>query len=205
MRIIYGTKNQAKLDAMKKTLEPLHLEIVGLNELDVEFEAVEENGKDPLENAKIKALSFYRALKEPVFSCDSGLYFKGVADELQPKTHVRRVNGKELSDEEMTEYYAQLAKEHGGSLEARYQNGICFVWDEEHIFTSQDESLFLEPFLLVDKAHGKRVKGFPLDCLSKDLKSGQYYYDLDEKQLDQTADKGFQTFFRSCLNEIGVK
>lgn len=47
----------------------------------------------------------------PVFSCDSGLYFDNVPDEIQPGVHVRTINGKYLSDEEMLAYYTGLGKE----------------------------------------------------------------------------------------------
>ena len=74
---------------------------------------VNENGNTPLENAEIKARAYFETFHMPVFSCDSGLYFDELKDEEQPGIHVRRVNGKELSDEEMTEYYASLAKKYG--------------------------------------------------------------------------------------------
>ena len=54
-----------------------------------------------IENARIKALAYYAALKRPVFTCDSGLYIDGLADSEQPGVHVRMVNGKRLTDDEM--------------------------------------------------------------------------------------------------------
>ena len=103
-----------------------------------------ETGSTPLENARIKALAYYRAFDMPVFSCDSGLYFDNVPDELQPGVHVRNVNGKCLSDDEMVEYYSGLAKKYG-NLTARYRNAICFVQDEEHIYESMAPSMASDP------------------------------------------------------------
>lgn len=40
----------------------------------------------------------------PVFASDSGLYIEGIEAERQPGVHVRRVGGKELTDEEMIDY-----------------------------------------------------------------------------------------------------
>lgn len=77
MQILFGTGNQAKLSAMKSRLEKIGI------------------------NAKLKALAYYEAFRISVFSCDSGLYFDHVPDEVQPGVHVRNVNGKCLSDEEM--------------------------------------------------------------------------------------------------------
>ena len=80
--LIYGTGNAAKLKYMQKTLEPLGVEIMGLNELNLLLPTIDESGNNPLENARIKALTYYRAIKKqtgkhyPVFSCDSGLYLE---------------------------------------------------------------------------------------------------------------------------------
>ena len=40
--------------------------------------------KDPLENARQKALAYYRICGQPVFSQDSGLYIEGLPKERQP-------------------------------------------------------------------------------------------------------------------------
>lgn len=67
MRLIYGTRNPAKLEAMRRYVQPFPVEIAGLP-LDGDFPAVEEHGSDPLENARIKARAFYQVLQRPVFS-----------------------------------------------------------------------------------------------------------------------------------------
>ena len=129
MKILYGTGNPAKLSAMKRRLEPLGIELIGLQDIKAMgriIPDVEENGVTPLENARLKAKAYYQAFQMPVFSCDSGLYFDNVPEEIQPGVHVRTVNGKYLSDEEMQAYYAGLAGKYG-NLTARYCNAICFV------------------------------------------------------------------------------
>lgn len=205
MRVLYGTTNQAKLESMKRITKSLGLEIIGLNDLNQPLPAIEETGKNPLENAKIKAEAYHKAFAMPVFSCDSGLYFDELEEAYQPGTHVRRVNGKELTDEEMIEYYAALAEKHNNRLVGRYRNAICFIYDDAHIFMSMDKSLETEAFLLVSVPHEKRVAGFPLDSLSVDIGSGEYYYDLKNRSVDQSAiEQGFQNFFRKCLSEINA-
>ncbi len=79
LKLIYGTGNPAKLAAMKRRLQGLGIEIVGLNVLDKKVPTVTENGKTPLENARIKASTYYKEFCMPVFSCDSGLYFDKAA------------------------------------------------------------------------------------------------------------------------------
>lgn len=162
---------------------------------------VPETGKTPLENAREKAYTYYKEFQMPVFSCDSGLYFDNVPDDIQPGVHVRNVNGKTLSDEEMLLYYSGLAKKYG-ELTARYKNAICFVKDQEHIFEAMEPSMESESFIITSKPHKNGIikKGFPLDCLSVDIKTGKYYYDLAEEELDKVAvEDGFLDFFRKVL------
>ena len=203
MRILYGTTNQVKLDAMKRITEVLGIEIIGLKDVNQPLPRIEESGKNPLENAKMKAEAYYKAFSMPVFSCDSGLYFYNIEEALQPGTHIRRVNGKELTDEEMIEYYSGLAKSHDDRLIGRYRNAIYFILDDETKFFSMDKSLETEPFMLVSKPHEKRIKGFPLDSISVDLASEKYYYDIEEKSVDQSAVlQGFKAFFERCFQSL---
>ena len=195
MKLLYGTTNEAKLHSMQKAVKPLGIELIGLRELQCDLPKIVESGASPLENAQMKACAYYEAFGMPVFSCDSGLYFDGLAEGEQPGIHVRRVRGRVLDDEEMIAHYASLAALHGGSLIGRYRNAICLVRSESEIYSSMDITLATEPFLLVERPHSKRVAGFPLDSLSKDLKSGAYYYDLNEKEVTTTMEEGFRAFF----------
>lgn len=203
MKLLYGTGNQAKLSAMRSRLEPLGIELIGLNDLKAEGKAVPEvleNGNTPLENARLKAITYHEAFGMPVFSCDSGLYFDNVPDELQPGIHVRNVNGKYLSDEEMIIYYAGLARQFG-NLTARYRNAICFMTGEGNVYEAMDSSLESERFILTDKPHSAvRKKGFPLDSMSIDIKTNKYYYDLSSEELERFAvEDGFLQFFKKVL------
>lgn len=203
MKILYGTTNPAKLNSMRLITEPLGIELIGLKDINKPLPQIDESGNNPLENAIIKAKAYYEAFSMPVFSCDSGLYFDGLDDSFQPGVHVRRVGDKELTDSEMTEYYGKLAKEYNDSLIARYRNAICLIIDDEHIFTSMDMSIATEAFKLVGTPHKNRVEGFPLDCLSVDIKTNKYYYDLEEKSLDQEGlNSGFKNFFKEVLSNI---
>lgn len=169
MKLLFGTGNQAKLFVMRKRLDKLEIELIGLNDLKAEgkeIPIVTENGIIPLENARLKAFAYYEAFQMPVFSCDSGLYFDNVPNEIQPGVHVRNINGKCLSDEEMVTYYTGLAKKYG-NLMAEYRNAICFVMDKEHIYESFEPDLYSEKLIITDKIHSAiRKKGFPLDSIS---------------------------------------
>ncbi len=204
MKLLYGTGNSAKLSVMKKRLQKIGIDLIGLNDLKsqgVLIPDVLEDGKTPLENARLKAMAYYKAFQTSVFSCDSGLYFENVPDEIQPGTHVRNVNEKCLSDEEMIEYYGGLAEKYG-YLIAYYKNAICLVMDEEHIYESMDESLYSTKFILTDKPHSAvRKAGFPLDSMSIDMNTNKYFYDLTAKDLEHFAvEEGFLSFFEKVLN-----
>ena len=199
MKILYGTTNKGKLQAMKKALETFDIELIGLGDVECELPHINENGTTPLENAELKARAYYEAFGMPVFSCDSGLYFDELEENEQPGLHVRRINGKELTDDEMIQYYASLAERHGGRITGRYRNAICFILDEEHHYSSMDMSIATEPFLLGTVPHPKRVEGFPLDSLSIDIATGKYYYDLDVKDVSTSVDDGVRAFFKEIL------
>ena len=110
----------------------LIVELIGLYDLRADGKTIPrvvEDGKSPLENARLKATAYYEAFHIPVFPCGSGLYFDNVQEGIQPGVHVRNVNGKCLTDDEMIDYYFGLVKIYG-KLVARYRNAICFVQDD---------------------------------------------------------------------------
>ena len=211
MKLLYATTNKAKLESMQRVTNSLNIEIIGLKDLQnlqefkkIELPQIDESGKNPLENAIIKAKAYYKVLQIPLFSCDSGLYFENVDEKDQPGTHIRRVNGKTLTDEEALEYYAKLATSYGGKIKAKYKNAICLILDEKNIFSSMDSSLEIEPFYLVDKPHSKVVEGFPLDSLSVEKKKKKYYNDLEDNlAVDKsTIEIGFTNFFKQVLEHL---
>lgn len=201
-KILYGTTNPAKLQSMKTITDPMGIELIGLHDLNKPLPHITESGRDPLENARIKAETYYKEFAMPVFSCDSGLYFDELDDTLQPGTHIRRVNGKWLDDDEMIRYYADLAKQYNHCLTGRYKNAIYLIVNNTTVFSSMDESLMTAPFRLVSVPHEKRIQGFPLDSLSVDIHSGRYYYDLEEDTVETEMEQGFKVFFEKALSAI---
>lgn len=204
MKLLYGTGNRAKLSVMRSRLKQLDIELIGLDDLRAEGKTIPqvvEDGKSPLENARLKATAYYEAFYIPVFSCDSGLYFDNVPEAIQPGVYVRNVNGKCLTDDEMIDYYSGLVKIYG-NLVARYRNAICFVQDDTHIYEAMEPSMESEKFILTDRPHSiVRKKGFPLDSISLDIKTNKYYYDLPTNRLEQVAvEDGFLDFFKRVLD-----
>ncbi|MDL2215745.1 hypothetical protein LJB77_01585 [Ruminococcaceae bacterium OttesenSCG-928-N02] len=201
MQFFYGTGNQAKLQHMRGMLASLPIEIVGIHSALDTIPEINESGNDPLENAVIKATSYFNVLHAPVFSCDSGLFIEGLEDSLQPGVHVRNINGKHLTDDEMLEYYSDIAKNLGGTCRARYRNAICLVLDDCHIYEHVGDDISGEPFIISSVPHSKRREGFPLDSLSIHIDSMKYYFDLKQQRLS-SASSGFLHFFQKVLCDL---
>ena len=205
MKLLYGTGNPAKVAAMQNRLSELGIELISLKDLQAqgkEIPAVPETGNTPLENARQKAHAYYEAFQMPVFSCDSGLYFEDVPEEIQPGVHVRTVDGEYLTDEQMLAHYIGLVKRYG-RITAKYRNAICFVQDPEHSYEAMTPDMESEKFWLTDIPHSSiRRAGFPLDSISLDPQTGKYFYDLPETAVDQVAvEEGFLTFFKQIREE----
>lgn len=75
----------------------------------------------------------------------------------------------------------KLVAKLGGAAKAKYKNAICLIIDEENIFEYDEEDIASEEFLITSKPHYKRTNGFPLDSISIEIESRQYYMDIDEK------------------------
>jgi XTP/dITP diphosphohydrolase len=202
--LIYGTGNTGKIQFMQEVFASIGLCLMTISDFSLSLPVVDESGANPLENAKIKALAYYQALSEqtkfdyPLFSCDSGLYIDGIQENEQPGTRVRRVGGKDLTDEEMIIYYSSLAGRCGGRLKARYKNAICLVVNENEIYEYMGDDIASAEFLLVSKPHPKCERGFPLNSLSVHIESGKHYNDLAVRPRNNSQE-GFQEFFRRVM------
>lgn len=200
MKLLYGTTNAGKLQTARKWIRDLDIELLSLHDMEQVHLDIDESGKTPLENARLKAEAYWQKFGVPVFSCDSGLYFDGLPEELQPGLHVRRVDGRELTDEEMITYYSGLAVRYA-PLRGRYINAISLIVDDAKRYESMDESLWGSWFGIVSEPHKTRTPGFPLDSLSIHLKSGKYYHDRTGQE-DNKVDRGFRQFFTKVMREL---
>lgn len=199
MKIVYGTKNKAKLEDMRKVLDGLNLDIIGLEETGIMLPDVDESGNDPLKNAEIKALAYYEVLKIPVFSCDSGLFIEGLEENQQPGVHVRRVNGVYMSDNEMIDYYSKLAGTFSGKCTARYRNAICLILNEKVVFSHSGDDISGEKFILSPVRHEIQTEGYPLDSISIHADTGKYYVEMEYEKDVLGHENGFRKFFEMVL------
>ena len=184
MKVLFATTNQAKVGKYKEALKEKGIELITINDLDFKLD-VNENGKDAIENAYIKAKAYYEKAKIPTIGMDNCLFIEELPEEKQPGTHVRRINGKELTDEEMIEYYTNLATEYGGKLTAKWVYGIVICDGQNRREYSWSKS----NFYLVDKPCEKRNPGYPLDSISVIPENNQYWLELTEEQIKKSKEK----------------
>ena len=99
------------------------------------------------------------------------MYIENVLKEQQPGLFVRRVNGKELTDDEMIDYYKKLVDSIGGETIAYYITGLALV-TENGIKTIEIEE---DKFILTSKISTENHRGNPLDVISIDPNIRKYY------------------------------
>lgn len=184
MKVLFATTNPAKVGKYKKALEEKGIELITIKDLNLKLD-IEENGKDAIENAYIKAKAYYEATGITTIGMDNNLFIEELPDKMQPKTHVRRVNGKELTDDEMIEYYTNLVKEYGGKLTAKWVYGMV-ICDNNR---KEEYSWTKDHFYFVDQPCEKRNQGYPLDSISIIPEFNKYLVELTEEDKKQYKKK----------------
>lgn len=199
MKVLFATTNLAKVGKYKDKLAEKGIELITINDLDFKLD-IDENGKDAIENAYIKAKAYYDATKMPTIGMDNCLFIEELPDEKQPGTHVRRINGKELNDEEMIEYYSNLSNEYGGKLTAKWVYGMVICDGKEvkkHTWCKSN-------FYLVNKPCSKRNPGYPLDSISVMPENNQYWLEMtdEDKKNSKKNDKKPDGVIEFIVNNI---
>lgn len=180
MKVLFATTNPAKVKKYKEELEERGINLITIKDLDFKLE-IEESGKDAIENAYIKAKAYYEVTKIPTIGMDNSLFIEDIPEKEQPGTYVRRVNGKELSDEEMIEYYTSLVKKHGKRLTAKWVYGMV-IYDDNG---AKKYSWAKDHFYFVEKPCKERNQGYPLDSISIVPEFNKYLAELNEEEKQQ--------------------
>lgn len=177
MKVLFATKNPAKVKRYASKLQDKGIDVLTLKDIDLKLD-VQETGKNAIENAYIKAKAYFEATGIVTIGIDDNLFIEELSEEKQPGTNVRRVNGKELTDEEMIEYYTNLVKENGGRLTSKWVYGIV-IYDGK---VSKQYTWSKDHFYFVDKPHEKRHPGYPLDSISIMPKLNKYFVELTQEE-----------------------
>ncbi len=177
MKLLFATTNPAKVRKYSEELTKNGIELLTIKDLDLKVD-VDECGKNAIENAYIKAKAYYDATGIISIGMDNTLFIEGIPENKQPGTHVRRVNGKELSDEEMIKHYTNLVKEYGGKLTAKWVYGMAIYDGKEtktHTWNKSD-------FYFIDTPSEKRNPGYPLDSIAIIPEFNKYLVELTEEE-----------------------
>lgn len=160
MKVLFATNNSAKIKYYKTELNRNKIEVITLKDVESEIE-IEENGKDAIENAAIKAEAYHEAYQMTTIATDDTLFIEGLPDEKQPKNKVRRVNGKRLNDEEMLEYYRKIIHDLGGQANAHWLHGIAVCKEGKTVTDSKKTEI-----VLVDQVSPIVPEGYPLNAMT---------------------------------------
>ena len=198
MKVLFATTNPAKVKAYAEELKKIGIEVITIKDLGIELN-VNENGKDAIENAYIKAKAYYDETKMITIGMDNNLFFENIPEEKQPGVYVRRVNGKELTDEEMIEHYSKLAYDNGGKIVASWVYGmVIYNGEKKKSYTWKKSN-----FYLVDTPSNKRNPGYPLDSISILPEANKYFVDLTKEEKDNNKnDKGKKQVMDFITNSI---
>lgn len=202
--ILFATGNKSKAKRFTKGLLANDIKVLTLEDVNINIE-VEENGTTAIENALIKARAYAKETNLPVFAMDDTLYLENVPEDKQPGMYVRRVNGKRLTDEEMIEYYSNLAKEYGtnGLITGRWIYGMALIsngheytytWSKENFYITSTPSKIINP-------------GYPLNTISINIKLNKYFTDMTEedKLLVQEDESHVVDFLVNSITDSKAK
>lgn len=202
--LLFATGNKSKAKRFTKGLLANDIKVLTLEDVNINIE-VEENGTTAIENALIKARAYAKETNLPVFAMDDTLYLENVPEDKQPGMYVRRVNGKRLTDEEMIEYYSNLAKEYGtnGLITGRWIYGMALIsngheytytWSKENFYITSTPSKIINP-------------GYPLNTISINIKLNKYFTDMTEedKLLVQEDESHVVDFLVNSITDSKTK
>jgi XTP/dITP diphosphohydrolase len=197
-KLVIASHNPAKVERFKKLFLTEVEEVLTLVDLGVKDKAPEE-GLTAEENAQNKAFFYSKIVNLPVFAQDAALYVDFLPPDKQPGVYVRRVNGKELTDDELYDYWDKLivgtpTDKRTGSWHASY----CFVTpDGKSSLISIDQ-----PRIFFSPPSAIKIPGWPLSSFNGPTKFGKPYTELTEEEkedFNQEVDKSLieqlKTFF----------
>lgn len=201
MKVLFATSNPMKIISFKERLSKYNIEFDVLADYKLD-KRVKETGKNALENAILKAKGYYDLTKVLTIAMDDELFIEGLPVGLEPGVFVKRINGKELSDEEMIEHYGALIKEYGGKLKAHWNYGMVVCSDKglkSFTWKSKDFYFISTPCKEINKGH-------PLNSLSIDIETGKYIAEFPERYRasynDEITDEKLIVFLLNAIMEL---
>lgn len=200
MNFLLATTNKAKIRYYGTKLKEHGLDIVLPSDLNINCN-VDETGKNPIENAVIKAKAYHKESGLPTIALDDGLFLDHVPEHLQPGTHVRRVRGKKLSDREMIEYYISLVNQYGknGRLNGYFLKGVAVVYkDTVYTFDCKADRCF------TNRQSQILDEGYPLASIQIIPLLNKFKSELTAEEEKITMDIEQKEIFKFILKKAAV-
>ena len=176
--IFFATMNKDKIMKMKNRLKNSDIKIVTPYDKNLNIE-IEENGNSVIENATLKAKTYFDKMQMPTIATDSALYVEKF--DIQPGLFVKRINGVTLEDEKLEEHYINELNKVGGKSKAFYITGIVLV-QKNNISSIKIKE---EDFIFTSKIYEGERNSDPLGRLEYDEKIKKYFCQLNEIEINK--------------------
>ena len=201
MKYLLATTNKAKIKKYGMKLIENGIDIITLNDLNLELD-VDENGNNPIENAIIKAKAYNIATNMITIAIDDALFLDNIPVEIQPGTHVRRVNGRRLNDKEMVDHYISLVNKYGinGELTGFFRKAVAIVTQND-VFTFE----YKTGRKFVNKQSNVINEGYLLSSIQIVEQLGKFKSELtkeEEKQIVKTEQDKICNFIIETIRNI---
>jgi len=179
-KIVIATRNPGKVQRYKKMLEKVVDEVLSLDDFDFK-EKPEESGQTAEENATIKAIFYAKKTNLPVFAEDESLFVDFLPEDKQPGVFIRRVNGKEVSDDELLAYWDSIiAKAPKEKRTGKWHMAYCLVApDGKTSLVAMDYlRIFFSPPSKI------RIPGWPMSSINGPAEFGKPHSELTKEELE---------------------
>lgn len=199
--LLYATTIQHNITEMRRIMTGTKVEVLSPFDVSANVHA-RLKSLDPVENARIRAMAYYRKMGIPSFAVESGLYIDGLPEEEQPAARYRKFRGIRLSDSDCLDYYSTTASRLGGSVKAMFLSAVCLVVSDDMVYELCDGSISARPFLLTNKAHPKQLAGNPFASLAVDPDTGKYWADDPSVLVNWDLTNAYRDFFTQALKDL---
>lgn len=181
MKLLLATQNKNKVIELKNLLNVYpQYDVLSLSDMNVKDD-IEETGSSFEENARLKALHFYRLTGYPCLADDSGLEIEALNNE--PGIYSARYLGEDTAYTIKNKVILERLKDHS-NRNARFISVVCLVLSEDKIFTFEG----IMPGSIGFEALGENGFGYDPIFIPKDY--GLSYAEMDLECKNQLSHRG---------------
>ena len=183
---VFASNNDGKLRRLQKLIKAAGLDITLKTPKDIGVDtfSVAEDASTLEENAEKKARSLAKHTTLPVIADDTGFFIED--EKIDPVTVKRNaLNGEDENKftveeiaSKMQAYYVDIARKHGGRVDAYWKNAVCVITPDKIAIHAQG----IRPVILTDEVHGIVDPHLPVRGLYISKASGKYALEQNEQE-----------------------